>query len=269
MLRNGWAYVGLVIIGLFMGAAIFADVLAPHDPTAIDLRNQLADPSLAHPLGTDQNGADIFSRLMFGARISLSVGVAVVLITGTAGTAVGMISGYYGGAVDTVAMRVVDILLAFPGLLLAIALVAVLGPAIENVVLALSIMGWVAFARLVRGVVLSVKERDFIAAARTSGQSSGRIMVVHILPNITSPVLIQATFSVASVIIAESSLSFLGLGVPPGTPSWGAMLSEGKQVLLEAPHVTFFPGLAIMLVVLSFNFLGDALRDALDPRKEA
>ena len=169
---------------------------------------------------------------------------------------------------DLVLMRIVDILLAFPGLLLAIALVAVLGPSIANVVIALSVLGWVPFARLVRGQVIAVKERDFILAAKTSGQSDFRIMLLHILPNIVSAVIVQATFNLAGVIISESSLSFLGLGAPPGTPSWGAMLSEGKQVILDAPHVSFFPGLAILLVVLAFNFVGDGLRDRFDPKTE-
>jgi peptide/nickel transport system permease protein len=266
MFRNRWAWVGLVIICLFVFGAVAAPWLAPCDPYAINLSQQLAPPSSAHLLGQDANGADILSRLLFGGRISFTVAVTVVLCSGSIGVALGMISGYRGGLLDTLLMRLVDVLLAFPGLLLAIALVAVLGPNIGNVILALTVMGWVSFARLVRGQVLSVKQRDFIAAAKTSGQSDLRIMLVHILPNVLSPVIVQATFSVAGVIVAEASLSFLGLGAPPGTPSWGAMLNEGKQVLMQAPHVSVFPGLAIMLVVLAINFLGDGLRDRFDPR---
>lgn len=266
MLSNKWAIVGTVILGFFLLGSLAAPWLAPHDPYAVDLARQLRPPSAAYPLGQDVNGADILSRLLYGGRISFGVAVSVVALAGSIGVLLGLASGYYGGLFDLVLMRLVDVLLAFPGLLLAIALVAVLGPHVSNVVLALTVMGWVSFARLVRGQVLSVKERDFILAAKTSGQSDLRIMLVHLLPNVLSPVIVQATFSVAGVILAEASLSFLGLGVPPGTPSWGAMLSEGKQVLVEAPHVSIFPGLAIMLVVLSVNFLGDALRDRFDPR---
>lgn len=267
MFLSKWSLAGLVILGIFVFGALAAPWLTPYDPYAINLSQQLAPPSMHHPLGQDANGADILSRLLYGGRISFGVAVCVVLFSGTIGVALGLISGFYGGFADMVLMRLVDILLAFPGLLLAIALVAVLGPNIANVVLALTLFGWVSFARLVRAQVLSVKQRDFISAARTSGQSDFRIMFVHILPNVLSPVIVQATFNVAGVIVAEASLSFLGLGAAPGAPSWGAMLSEGKQVLIEAPHVSIFPGLAIMLVVLSINLVGDALRDYLDPRR--
>ena len=267
MFRKTLSILGIVIIGIFAAGAILAPWIAPHDPYGINLSERLAPPSLSHPLGQDGNGADILSRLLYGGRISLTISLVVVIFSGAIGVLLGLISGYWGGIVDTILMRLVDILLAFPGLLLAIAFVAVLGPKIGNVALALTIMGWVSFARLARGQTLSVKEREYVLAARISGQSHPRIMLVHILPNILSPVIVQATFSLAGVIIAEASLSFLGLGVPPGTPSWGAMLSEGKQVLLEAPHVSIFPGLAIMLVVLSINLVGEDLRDRLDPRK--
>jgi len=266
LFKSSWPIIGLIIICLFVIGALLAPWLAPYDPHEIDLGRQLAPPSADHLLGQDVYGCDILSRLLYGARISLSVGVMVIFLSGSLGIFLGLVSGYYGGWLDTLLMRLVDILLAFPGLLLAIALVAVLGPDINNVILALTVLGWVSFARLVRGQVLAVKERDYILAAKTSGQHDLRIMLVHVLPNIISPIIVQATFGLASVIIAESSLSFLGLGVPPGTPSWGAMLSEGKQVLLDAPHVSIFPGLAIMLLVLSFNFLGDGLRDIFDPK---
>ena len=266
MFRNRYTFIGLAVIAVFVFGALLAPLLAPYDPQAMDLGEQLAPPSAEHFFGQDANGSDIFSRILYGARISLTVGFVVVFISGIFGIAAGLVSGYYGGWVDLVLMRIVDILLAFPGLLLAIALVAVLGPDITNVIIALSVLGWVSFARLVRGQTLSVKEREYVLAARISGQTGPRIMFRHILPNIMSPIIVQATFSVAGVIISESSLSFLGLGVPPGTPSWGAMLSEGKQVLIDAPHVSVFPGLAIMLVVLAFNFLGDGLRDKYDPR---
>ncbi len=266
MLINRWLYIGVVIIALFGLSAILAPWISPYDPYEIRLSEQLTLPCASHLLGQDANGADILSRLIYGARISLTVGLMVVFFSGGIGIIIGLVSGYYGGPIDTILMRMVDILLAFPGLLLAIALVAVLGPSIHNLVIALTVLGWVSFARLVRGQVLSVKERDYILAAKTSGQSDFRIMRAHILPNVLSPVIVQATFGMAGVIISESSLSFLGLGVSPGTPSWGAVLSEGKQVLLQAPHVSIFPGLAIMLVVLAFNFIGDGLRDMFDPR---
>lgn len=268
MFRNKWTYFGIFIIAVFVVSAVFAPWIAPEDPYAISLSRQLAAPSMDEIFGRDNNGSDIFSRLLYGARISLTIGITVVLISGSVGILLGLVSGYYGGWVDLVLMRLVDILLAFPGLLLAIALVAVLGPSINNVIIALSVLGWVPYARLVRGQVIAVKERNFIFAARTSGQSDLRVMLIHIFPNIVSAVIVQATFNIAGVIISESSLSFLGLGAPPGTPSWGAMLSQGKQVLLDAPHVSIFPGLAIMLVVLAFNFVGDGLRDRFDPRTE-
>lgn len=266
MFRNKWTYVGLIIIVLFIFCALLAPWLAPEDPYAIKLTLQLAPPDADQIMGRDINGGDIFSRLLYGARISLVVGIIVVGLSGIIGSLLGLISGYYGGWIDLLLMRLVDILLAFPGLLLAIALVAVLGPSITNVVIALSVLGWVPFARLVRGQVISIKERNYVLAARTSGQSDLRVMLLHIFPNIISAVIVQATFNLAGVIISESSLSFLGLGAAPGTPSWGAMLSEGKQVILDAPHVSIFPGLAIMLVVLAFNFVGDGLRDKFDPK---
>jgi peptide/nickel transport system permease protein len=266
MFQRTFSRICAAIICIFVLGATAAPWIAPCDPYAIDLAERLAPPSAAHPLGRDAHGADILSRLLYGGRVSFSVSILVVAVSGSIGVALGVLSGFYGGAVDLLLMRLVDVLLAFPGLLLAIALVAVLGPGTWNVVLALSLLGWVSFARLARGQTLALKEREFILAARISGQRDWRIMWVHVLPNILSPVIVQATFGVAGVIIAEASLSFLGLGAPPGAPSWGMMLSEGKEVLLEAPHVSIFPGLAIMLVVLSINFLGDRLRDRFDPR---
>lgn len=256
----------LILLALFILPAVLAPWITPYDPEAISLREMLTPPSWNHPLGQDQNGADILSRLLIGARISLYVAFWVIGISGVIGVSLGLLSGYYGGLLDTLLMRVVDTLLAFPGLLLAIALVALLGPNLNNVIIALSALGWVSYARLVRGQVLSVKETEYVLAAKTSGLPSFVIMFEHILPNVIQPVIVQATFNLAGTIISESSLSFLGLGVPPGTPSWGAMLSEGRDVLLEAPYVSLFPGLAIMLVVMLCNMLGDALRDYYDPR---
>jgi len=258
----------LLLLGIgFLLPALLAPWLAPMDPMTMELDGALAPPSLAHPLGQDEQGGDILSRLLFGARISLLVGVSTVLASGVLGITVGLVAGFLGGWVEQAMMRLVDVLLAFPGLLLAIALVAVLGPGLSNVVLALAALGWVGFARLVRGQVISVKGRDFLVAAQALGAGDIRMMVRHILPNIMAPVTVQASFAVAGAILSEASLSFLGLGVPPGTPSWGAMLSEGRHVLWEAPHVSIFPGLAIMAIVLGFNLLGDALNDWLDPKR--
>jgi peptide/nickel transport system permease protein len=256
------------LLGLgFCAPALLAPWLAPHDPLGLDLLGSLAPPDWAHPLGRDEQGADILSRLLYGARISLLVGLATVTVSATLGIAVGLVAGYAGGWVEQAAMRAVDVLLAFPGLLLAIALVAVLGPGLGNVVLALSALGWTGFARLVRGQVLTVKGLDYVQAAQSLGAGHLRLMTRHILPNVLAPVLVQASFAIAGAILSEASLSFLGLGVPAGTPSWGAMLAEGRHVLVEAPHVSIFPGLAIMGVVLGFNLLGDALTDWLDPRR--
>ena len=256
------------LLGLgFCLPALLAPWLAPYDPLALDLTGSLAPPELAHPLGRDEQGADILSRLLHGARISLAVGLITVSITASVGISVGLLAGYAGGGVEQVAMRLVDVLLAFPGLLLAIALVAVLGPGLGNVIIALSALGWTGFARLVRGQVLAVKGLDYVQAAHGLGAGHVRLMAVHILPNVMAPALVQASFAIAAAILSEASLSFLGLGVPAGTPSWGAMLAEGRYVLSEAPHVSIFPGLAIMGVVLGFNLLGDALADWLDPKR--
>ncbi len=258
------------LLGLgFCLPALLAPWLAPYDPLALDLTGSLAPPELAHPLGRDEQGADILSRLLHGARISLAVGLITVSITASVGISVGLLAGYAGGGVEQVAMRLVDVLLAFPGLLLAIALVAVLGPGLGNVIIALSALGWTGFARLVRGQVLAVKALDYVQAAHGLGAGHLRLMAVHILPNVMAPALVQASFAIAAAILSEASLSFLGLGVPAGTPSWGAMLAEGRYVLSEAPYVSIFPGLAIMGVVLGFNLLGDALADWLDPKRRA
>lgn len=257
-----------LLLGLgFLVPAILAPWLAPFDPNGVDLVGSLAPPGDGHWLGRDEQGADILSRLLYGARISLLVGVATVSVSALVGITVGLVAGYAGGWVEQGLMRLVDVLLAFPGLLLAIALVAVLGPGLSNVVLALSVLGWTGYARLVRASVLTVKELDYIQASWAMGAGDIRVMARHILPNILAPVVVQASFGIAGAILSEASLSFLGLGVPEGVPSWGAMLAEGKNALLEAPHVSLFPGLAIMAVVMGFNLLGDALNDWLDPKR--
>lgn len=264
--KNKLSLVGLIFIGAFMFIALFAPWLSPHHPHQIDLAGRLTKPCWEYPLGKDSLGRDMLSRIIYGSRISLLVGVLTVGLSSLIGFFLGALAGYYGGWVDEVLMRIVDVLLAFPGILLAIALMAVLGPSLQNVIMALCLIGWVSYARLVRSQILSLRETEYIMAAHALGYSSMRIIFGHLLPNILGPLIVQATFGLAGNIIAEAGLSFLGLGVQPPTPSWGAMLNEGRAVLLQAPHLTTFPGLAILLVVLSFHFLGDGLRDAVDPK---
>jgi peptide/nickel transport system permease protein len=247
-------------------AAVAGPFLSPWDPSAQELARRLESPSAAHPLGLDELGRDILARLLVGARISLLVGIAVVSVSSAAGMLFGSIAGYFGGVVDDAISRVIDVLMAFPGILLAIALVAVLGPSLVNVVLALSVIGWVGYARLVRGQALRARELEFVQAARASGASAARIVLRHILPTAIPAVVVQATLGMAGAIIAEAALSFLGLGVQPPTPSWGTMLDAGRAHLFDAPHLTIFPGLAIATLVLGFNFLGDGLRDRVDPK---
>ena len=256
---------GLIVVTAFL-AATLGPLLSPYDPSAQELALRLAGPSWSHPFGLDELGRDILARVLSGARISLAVGVTVVMVSALVGTALGAVAGYAGGWVDDLISRVMDVLLAFPGILLAIALVAVLGPSATNVVVALCVIGWVGYARLVRGQVLRVRELEFVQAARALGGTTPHVLVRHVLPTAVPAVVVQATLGMASAIIAEASLSFLGLGVQPPTPSWGTMLDAGRSHLLDAPHLTVVPGAAIALVVLGFNFLGDGLRDAADSR---
>jgi peptide/nickel transport system permease protein len=258
--------VGLLIVLLTVFAAVAGPFLSPWDPSAQELARRLESPSAAHPLGLDELGRDILARLLVGARISLLVGIAVVSVSSAAGMLFGSIAGYFGGVVDDVISRVIDVLMAFPGILLAIALVAVLGPSLVNVVLALSVIGWVGYARLVRSQALRARELEFVQAARASGAGAARIVLRHVLPTAIPAVVVQATLGMAGAIIAEAALSFLGLGVQPPTPSWGTMLDAGRAHLFDAPHLTIFPGLAIATLVLGFNFLGDGLRDRVDPK---
>lgn len=261
--------VGALIVLVTILAAVAGPWLVPYDPADQALADRLARPTLRHPFGLDELGRDVFSRVLAGARISLLVGICVVGAAAGIGTTVGAAAGYYGGWVDDVISRVVDILMAFPGILLAIALVAVLGPSLTNVVIALASIGWVGYARLVRGQVLRAREFEFVQAARALGAGVPRIIWRHLLPTILPAVVVQASLGMAGAIIAEASLSFLGLGVQPPTASWGTMLAGGRAHLLDAPHLTVCPGLAIALLVLGFNFLGDGLRDALDPHRPA
>jgi peptide/nickel transport system permease protein len=267
MLSQPLAALGAMLLAGFVFAAVFAPVIAPANPAAIDLVHRLAPPSAAHWLGTDELGRDILSRILYGARLSLIVAVSVVGCSLFLGIVLGGIAGYYGGALDTMLnIFVMNAFLALPGILLAIAFVAFLGPGMINLILALSIGGWVGYARLVRGQVLAVREREFVEAARALGASDLRIFVRHILPNIIPPVIVQSAIGMAGAVLAEATLSFLGLGVPPPAASWGSMLDGARSHLFDAPHLVIFPALAVMLCVLAFNFLGDALRDYLDPR---
>lgn len=265
--HNVLSTAGAVMILVFVACALCAPRLAPYDPAYIELPSRLAAPSATHWFGTDELGRDILSRVIYGARISMLVGSCVVAASLTLGLIFGSIAGYYGGITDRVLNVVVmNAFLSFPGILLAIAFVAFLGPGIFNLIFALSIGGWVGYARLVRAQVLAVREREFVEAARALGASDLRIVVRHILPNIIQPVLVQAAIGMAGAILAEATMSFLGLGVPPPTASWGAMLNDARSHLFDSPHLVLFPAAAVMLAVLSFNFVGDGLRDYLDPR---
>jgi peptide/nickel transport system permease protein len=261
MLKVGLA----IVIVAALGAAV-GPMLMPFDPAAQDLALRLAGPSGTHPFGLDELGRDILARVLAGAQISFLVGLTVVSVSASFGTLLGAVAGYFGGAMDDVISRAIDVLLAFPGLLLAIALVAVLGPSLGNVLFALTIIGWVGYARLVRGQVLRAREFEYVQAARAAGAKSPRILWRHVIPAALPAVVVQATLGMAGAIIGEAALSFLGLGVQPPTPSWGTMLNGGRAHLLDAPHLTVFPGLAIALLVLGFNFLGDGLRDYADPK---
>ncbi|HWV95459.1 MAG TPA: ABC transporter permease, partial [Vicinamibacterales bacterium] len=254
---------GACVVGLAVLAAVIGPWLVPYDPSAQELALRLEGPSRLHWLGLDELGRDILARVMSGARISLFVGLVVVSVSASIGAAMGALAGYYGGIIDEAISRVIDILLAFPGLLLAIALVAVLGPSLTNVVLALSLIGWVGYARVARAQVLQAREFEYVVAARAIGAAAPRILIRHVLPAALPALTVQATLGIGGAILSEAALSFLGLGVQPPTPSWGAMLNYGRVHVLDAPHLTVFPGLAIALVVLGLNLLGDSLRDRL------
>ena len=272
--RDRTALLGLCVVVAALLVAILAPVLSPSDPLKADLLDRLSPPAwahggaLAHPLGTDTLGRDVLSRLVYGARASLTVGFATVLIAGVVGVVLGVLGGYYGGWLDDILMRIGDVQLAFPVLLLGVALLAVLGAGLGNLILVLALSGWITYARMVRGETLSLRQRDFVEAARALGARDSHVMWRHVLPNVWAPIVVVATFSVARMIIAEASLSFLGLGIPAPAPSWGAMLDEGRNYITTGWWLALFPGLAIMLVVLGINLVGDWLRDMLDPRVE-
>lgn len=267
----GWnGRVGLIIITIVVLVGVLTPIVDPYDPTTdSDLASSRLSPSWEHPFGTDRLGRDMLRRVMHGTRVSLTIGLVVVFVTGSVGIVLGLIAGYFGRAVDTVIMRIMDILLAFPSILLAIAIVAVRGPGLTNTILAVAIVGVPGYARVTRSMVLSLRERDYVDAARMIGVRDSRIMFGHILPNSLSPLIVQATLGVGSAILFAAALGFLGLGVQPPTPEWGAMISDGIPFLRQSPYLVFFPGIAIMITVLGFNLLGDGLRDALDPQLRA
>jgi peptide/nickel transport system permease protein len=265
-LSNRLAIAGLAILLLLVLGAVFAPLLSSYSPTATDFNALQQSPSSQHWFGTDQLGRDILSRVLYGARVSLAAGLISVLIALMFGGILGLVAGYYGGWIDDVLMRLTDAMLAFPFLVLAIALAAVLGPSLQNTMLAIGIVSTPVFARLIRGQVLSERPRDYVQAAIAIGGGDGRIVLRHVLPNILGPLIVQVSLSTATAVLAEATLSFLGLGVQPPTPSWGSMLNDARGYLSQAPYMAVFPGLAIFLAVLAFNLIGDGLRDALDPR---
>ena len=266
ILRNPLNIVAISLIAVFAACALFAPLLAPYDPLAQDLGSRLRPPSAEHWLGADSLGRDIASRILYGARISLIIGLVVVTAAGLVGTAIGLVAGYAGGIVDEALMRLTEVFLAFPALILAMAIAGALGPSLTNAIIAIAAVTWAVYARLVRGQILSLRRREFIEAARSVGASRTRIVVRHLLPNAIAPLMIQASFDLGSSIIAAAGLSFIGFGAQPPTPEWGVMISEGRNYISTQPWLSLFPGLAILLAVGSFNLLGDGLRDAFDPR---
>lgn len=267
--RSAVGVVGATLVGAFVVTTALAPALAPYDPVAADFANVLSPPTAAHPFGTDDIGRDILSRVIHGSRVSLEAGLFTVAVALVVGLPLGLVAGYVGGRVDGGIMRAVEVILSFPTLVLALGITAVLGPKLIHALFAIGVVFIPHFARLIRGQVLSVKENDFVAAARALGASDARVMRLHLLPNCLAPILVQSTYSVAFAILVEAALSFLGLGTQPPTPSWGIMLSSGRGYLEQAPWLGAFPGLAIFLTVLGFNLLGDGIRDALDPRLKA
>ncbi len=265
---NRLAYIGIAIAAIVVLVAIFAPFVATHDPTAQNLAVRFAAPSGEHWFGTDALGRDVFSRMVYGARISLQVGITVVTVSGILGVFIGAIAGFYGGWVDKfLSGYVFNVFLAFPGLLLAIALVAFLGAGLGKLILALCIIGWVGYARVMRGQVLKVREYDFVQAAKALGAGNMRILFSHIMPNAIQPLIVQASLGMAGAVLSEASLSFLGLGIPPPAPSWGTMIEEARNYFSTTPHILFFPGVAIALTVLAFNYIGEGLREYLDPKQ--
>jgi len=266
LLANPLNLFAIVLIALFALGAVLAAIIAPYDPIVQALGSRLDPPSAAHWLGTDQLGRDIASRLLYGARISLFIGLVVVATAGLVGTAVGLVAGYAGGLVDEALMRFTEIFLAFPPLILAMAIAGALGPSLTNAIIAIAAVTWAVYARLVREQLLSLRRREYVEAARSIGASGPRILLRHLLPNVLAPLLVQASFDMGAAIVAAAGLSFIGFGAQPPTPEWGVMISEGRNFISTQPWLSLFPGLAILLAVGAFNLLGDGLRDLFDPR---
>jgi peptide/nickel transport system permease protein len=266
ILREPLNVLALAVIATFAACALLAPLLAPYDPLAQTLSSRLEPPSAEHWLGTDQLGRDIASRLLYGARISLVIGVVVVALAGIFGTFVGLVAGYAGGLADEALMRLTEVFLAFPPLILAMAIAGALGPSLTNAIIAIAAVTWAVYARLARGQLLALRRREYVEAARSIGASPSRIVVRHLLPNAIAPLLVQASFDMGSAIIAAAGLSFIGFGAQPPTPEWGVMISEGRNFISTQPWLSLFPGLAILFAVGAFNVLGDGLRDVLDPR---
>jgi peptide/nickel transport system permease protein len=264
--KNKRALVGLWMVVIFIIVAILAPWIAPYDPFEQNMQIMLEPPSMSHPFGTDEFGRDMLSRIIYGAQISLVIGTVSVLIAVIFGVALGTLSGYFGGIIDSIIMRVMDIFMAFPSFLLALAIVSVLGPGMVNVMIAIGIFSIPNFSRIARSAVISIKNKEFIEATRAMGGTDTRIILKHLIPNSISPIIVLSTLRIATAIITAAGLSFLGMGAQPPTPEWGAMLSTGREYLRNAPHVSTIPGLSIMFLVLGFNMLGDGLRDALDPK---
>lgn len=269
VLRNRLAVTGLVVLAVLIVVAVFAPLIAPFGINELDVANRLTGPSFEHLFGTDELGRDVFSRVAIASRVSLQVGFIAVGIALAAGVPIGLIAGYYGGGVDSSLMRLMDVLFSIPAIVLAIAILAALGPGIINAMIAIGIVYTPIFARITRGSVLGIRDAVFVRAARSVGATDTRILGTHILPNVIAPIIVQASLSLAFAILAEAALSFLGLGVQPPDPAWGRMLSEGRGFFRQAPWMAIFPGLAILVTVMAFNFVGDGLRDALDPQQRS
>ncbi len=257
---------GLSLVLLLLALGIFAPLISPYDPNELDLKRRLMYPCMEHPFGTDNFGRDVLSRVIYGARVSLFVAVSVVMLTVSIGVGLGIVAGYYGGIVDNIVMRIVDILLAFPNIILAIVILGIFGPSYLNLVIALAVVWWVSYARMIRGVVLSLKESEFILSIKALGASNFEIMVKHVLPNALPPIIPLMTLDLGSAILAISGLGFLGLGLQPPTPEWGVMLRDALPFMDTHPYLMLYPGFMIMITVLAFNLLGDGLRDVLDPK---
>lgn len=269
ILRNRLAIIGLVVLAVLVVVALFAPAIAPYEINEVNISDRFSPPSTVYLFGTDELGRDIFSRVVIAARVSLQVGFIAVGIAVAVGVPIGLVSGYYGGAIDSFLMRVMDVLFSFPAILLAIAILAVLGPGVGNAMVAIGIVYTPIFARITRGSVLGVKNRVFVTAARSLGAKDGRILRTHVLPNVVAPIIVQTSLSLAFAILSEAALSFLGLGVQPPDPAWGRMLADGRSFFQDAPWMAVFPGLAILVTVMAFNFVGDGLRDALDPQQRS